>query len=182
MDWFYKHGNYGAPKEEKIVINEKLAKQLYASKWEWKDIKMEKLKLNFIDEYVRRLAQEHKLNKDETRELKRCVRVGLTLGNIRNDDITFRDGEVTSIDGIVISEKNGKSIFYCEHPSNIKRSIKKEPREKDSVFINNWNTYIDHVTGRVAQRGSTTRSLSSLMSSRVCNESVRNIGNDSPQG
>lgn len=182
MDWFYKHGNYGAPQEEKIVINEKIAKQIYPSKWEWKDIKVEKLKLNFIDEYIRKLAADYKMSKEDFRELKRCVRVGLVLGNICNEDITFQNGEVTHIDGIVIAEKNGggRYTFHCENSTNIKRSTKREPKEKENIFINNWNTYLDHVMGRIQNRGNTTRSLSSLMSARV-SESVRNIGNDTPE-
>lgn len=127
---------------------EKLLEKVNSKDYQWKDIKIERVKEILISEYVSELANKTGFNHNKKMELSTTVKSGLMLKYFTGKNIIMEEGKIINIIGLIYDKEQNR---YSIDPKYIaKRTGRKvnglgiEPvKKKPKVsFINNWDKYL----------------------------------------
>lgn len=134
----------------------------------WTDIKKKKVKKLFLLDYVGRVAKAYNLTDKERKYLIAFLNLGFFLGYLRNTDVTFEDGAIQEISGVVFDEKNRK-FYFRDTKMRLTKTTKKKDYNKNipkTTYLTLWSRYlgIKESSGQRTEQGSETTQNQSVFS------------------
>jgi hypothetical protein len=137
-------------KRMKQFEEEKLAEQEAKKKYEWKDIKTEKLKEILINEFIKDLATKMNFNEEEKKELITTVKKGFLLKYFNSKNVIMSGFKIVEIDGLIYNEEIREYEIdprYIQNRKSKKENkglgIEKTDDSPELNFLKMWEKYLD---------------------------------------
>lgn len=85
---------------------------------QWKDIRKEKTREIFIDEYIKNISIKMKMNKKAYIELYTCIQKAFLFGYLNKNDVILENGNIAKINGLYLNYD--EKVYYIE-PERLSR-------------------------------------------------------------
>lgn len=176
-------------------ISQELLDKYALEKMGWKDIKKEKVRDLLINEFIRNVAIELKLNHTGLISLQTLIHKGFLFKQFTKDDVIFECGRVIGIKGLVIDYD--KNTYYIVTPPQTKKvrilrsstipiiDLTESENEIETSTRSNiclmkvWYKYLESLSKKIIKPTSTLNIINSLNNESISELSLDNSGNSS---